>query len=430
MRATTSRYFFISLFRKILFTLLLFPLLSYADDHLKAVPSDMPGIPLTHFEGWSVTFDGRVNAYATRITGDAQPATINSDGVVIGGDAADDDLDSFRLRTGFNPSRLGLNVRSPLVDGYTMGARLGFYPSIQDDNLKNSSTNLDIREVFFTIGNDNIGEFQVGRSLSLYQREHVVLDISGYGVGATGTGGNGTTAGRVGFGYLYDNFAPAVIYRPAISDAFNLAVGLYDPSHIKGANGVGATVTPAPRLEAEATFDMDMGGAKVRIFGSALWQTAEFAADVGGTGGAEEGDSVTATGLGYGMTVSLGMFAVDLTGYSGQALGTVVMLDGNALDEDGEERDHSGWYSQFHYIPCDTLEIVASFGVSNADETDGDEDSGNSYVELQSSSSLIAIYDFNPWLSFTGEITSALTEYTGDEDQRNTIIALGTIFQW
>lgn len=75
--------------------------------------SKMPGIRLSTDSEWGVSFDGRVNAYATWINGDANPTTVDADGVVFSGDALEEDLEAFRLRTGFNPSALGLNVRAP-----------------------------------------------------------------------------------------------------------------------------------------------------------------------------------------------------------------------------------------------------------------------------------------------------------------------------
>lgn len=392
----------------------------------------MPGIRLSTDSEWGVSFDGRVNAYATWINGDANPTGVDTDGVVFSGDALEEDLEAFRLRTGFNPSALGLNVRAPQSGRYKMGARIGLYPSIQNDRKKNSNTNLDVREVFFTLEADGMGKFQVGRSLSLYQREHVVLDVSGSGIGATGVGGNGTTAGRVGFGYLYDNFAPAVIYRTPGSKSFNLAVGLYDPSVINGAEEVSASITKTPRLETEATLDVDMGGSNLRFFASGLWQEATFNADVAGVTAdrAQAGDDVTATGLGYGVSWKNSALQVDLAGYNGEALGTVVMLDGNALDLDGSEREHSGWMTQLHVFIDERTTLTFSAGTSEADESDADALSGNSYVEAQSSASVIGIYKFNDWLKLTAEMTAATTDYTGGEAQDNHVLAFGSIFSW
>lgn len=394
--------------------------------------SKMPGIRLSTDSEWGVSFDGRVNAYATWINGDANPTTVDADGVVFSGDALEEDLEAFRLRTGFNPSALGLNVRAPQSGRYKMGARIGLYPSIQNDRLKNGNTNLDVREVFFTVEAAGMGQFQVGRSLSLYQREHVVLDVSGSGIGAAGTGGNGTTAGRVGFGYLYDNFAPAVIYRTPSSKSFNWAVGLYDPSIINGAEDVSASITKTPRLETEATMDFDLGGSNLRVFASGLWQEATFNADVAGVTAnrALEGDDVTATGLGYGVSWKNNAIQVDLAGYDGEALGTVVMLDGNALDLDGTERDHSGWMTQLHVFLGDRTTLTFSAGASEADETRADALSGNSYIEEQSSASVIGVYKFNDWLKLTAEMTAATAEYTGDEEQDNHLLAFGSIFSW
>ncbi len=404
---------------------------------------DLPGILLGQKNGWAVSTDGRVNAYMVNISGDAPPAGANTGGVVISGDTLEDDIDSFRVRTGFNPSALGLNIRAPDHAGHRIQARLGLYPSIQNDNLKNSNTNLDIREVYFTISRDDWGELLFGRALSLFQRQHVILDMEGIGVGATGARGNGTTAGRVGFGYLYNNFAPSFRYTTPDLDGLKFSIGLYDPSEIRGPTNTGAAtqvsadVTDVPRVESELTWNLDLRkGLQLNLFASSLWQKAEFDANTAAMGlpATRSSDSVTARGVGYGGQLKADNWDLVLAGYTGEALGTLVMLDGNALDGAGGERDHDGWYAQYRYDFTPRFGSGVAWGESNADATAFDRAdfaaNGTSYLEQQSNWSLMSWYRLTDYLTFMAQFTQADTDYTFGRSQDNSLMAVGAILSW
>src|SRR3712207_7212293 len=68
---------------------------------------------------------------------------------------------------------------------------------------------IDMRQVYLTVGG-GWGQILAGRELGLFQRQNILTDQTLFGVGATGsagvpgTGGGGTTLGRIGFG---DNYA-------------------------------------------------------------------------------------------------------------------------------------------------------------------------------------------------------------------------------
>ncbi len=399
---------------------------------------DLPGIVIGQRDGWAASFDGRVNAFMASISGDAPPTGANTDGVVITGDTLESDIDSFRVRTGFNPSALGLNLRAPDYEGNRIQARLGLYPSIQNNNLKNGRTDLDVREVYFAISREDWGELLFGRALSLYQRQHVILDMEGIGVGATGARGNGTTAGRVGFGYLYNNFAPSFRYTTPNMNGVQISVGLYDPSEIRGpeitvgaGNNVTADVTDVPRIETELTWELHpTNDSRLLLFGSGLWQKAEFDTNPALLGGARGNESVTAWGLGYGAHLQVADWDLALAGYDGQALGTSGMLDGNALDASGAERDHDGWYAQYRYHFTPRFGSGVAWGVSKASETAFDRSSGRSYIEEQKNWSAMGWFRLTDYVTFMAQYTDATTGYTQSPDQDNELFAIGAILSW
>ena len=141
-------------------------------------------------------------------------------------------------------------------------------------------------------------------------------------------------------------------------------------------------------------------------------------------------DSVTAWGFGYGGQLQADKWDLVLAGYTGEALGTLVMLDGNALDGAGEERDHDGWYAQYRYDFTPRFGSGVAWGESNADETAFDRASGMPFVEQQENWSLMSWYRFTDYVTFMAQFTQADTDYTLGRSQDNTLMAIGAIFQW
>jgi len=70
-------------------------------------------------------------------------------------------------------------------------------PGVPDDRVKNG------------------GQILAGRELALFGRQNILNDMTLFGVGAVGVGGNGgggTTLGRIGYGYIYPNFNAQITY--------------------------------------------------------------------------------------------------------------------------------------------------------------------------------------------------------------------------
>src|SRR3989454_989185 len=106
--------------------------------------------------------------------------------------------------------------------GMNLGVHFGFAPQIQNagvhDNFGNGTqagAQIDMRQVYLTIGFKDGSQILAGRELGLFGRQNIVQDMTLFGVGAVGIGGGqggGTTAGRIGYGYIYPNFNAQVTY--------------------------------------------------------------------------------------------------------------------------------------------------------------------------------------------------------------------------
>ena len=177
-------------------------------------------------EGWTVSFDGFVNAFGANEMGSSAPANAVPDPLMT-----TDDLNSFRVRTGLLPGLFAFNVTAPRIEGLDVKARVGLYPQINNNNTRNAfGSQIDLREIFFTV-DGRFGQVLVGRALNLYQGKNILTDMSLFGVGAQGpASAGGTTLGRIGYGYLYTQFGAQLRYTTPELSGLKLAVGVVDPS--------------------------------------------------------------------------------------------------------------------------------------------------------------------------------------------------------
>src|ERR671937_2247919 len=107
--------------------------------------------------GWGVSFDGFVNAFAVDQFANSGPQPNNTVGDALGPTT---DHNTFRVRTGLLPGLFGFNVESPDLDGLKLKGRVGFYPQIQTTGTRVLSSaaatpafgaQIDLREIFFTV---------------------------------------------------------------------------------------------------------------------------------------------------------------------------------------------------------------------------------------------------------------------------------------
>ena len=437
--------------------------------------------------GWEVSFDGNVNGLYVYEDRDNAPidlikqtdvgntafertlVTIRTGGAI--GGAGDN---TSRIRTGLLPAFFSFNVRSPEVNGLTGSARISFAPQIQNANTKNSSgppntqagAQIDLREVFFNV-DGGFGTLSIGRTLSLFSRHNILTDMTLFGAGAQGGAADGgTTLGRIGYGYVYPQFNARISYKTLVANGFQLEIGVYDPSRIAG-SGQSHNETSSPRWETEATYATDFDGGNVKFFLSGLWQDAErtLTADQQTERTRMDNplahkDDATATGVAGGIV--LGFQGVELvaSGYTGEALGTVLMLDADSVDALGAERDNQGYILQATYTFQGATKIGVSYGASEADETTADRaDQGftvnvdassagrttadctgatggavtcTNTVGIESLSSLTfgVYHDVTSWFKVVAEYTKVENQWHDGRDREADVYAVGGFFLW
>ena len=182
-----------------------------------------------------------------------------------------------------------------------------------------------------------------------------------FGVGGVGIGGGqagGTTAGRIGYGYIYPNFNAQVTYSTKGGTPAQISIGIFQPSIVLGS---AYDVTKIPRVEAEVTYNQKSGSNKYMVWAGGLWQSTSNAP----TGG----QSVSSFGGTAGIKADISDLTVTVTGYVGKGLGTTFMfsgISGGAVAAGGTElRTSDGGYAQVMYhANKGKTSLGASYGFS------------------------------------------------------------------
>src|SRR5438132_7515077 len=178
--------------------------------------------------GWSFTFAGNVNAFWSFTK---QNTTA--------GDAA-----NSSVRTGLLPTFATFEAKGKEA-GMNLGVHFGFAPQINNgpdhDQFGGdpattrfggiqAGAQIDMRQVYLTIGFKDGSQILAGRELGLFGRQNIVQDMTLFGVGAVGIGGGGgggTTLGRIGYGYIYPNFNAQVTFSTKGGTPGQVSIGIF-----------------------------------------------------------------------------------------------------------------------------------------------------------------------------------------------------------
>jgi len=376
--------------------------------------------------GWSFSVDGNVNAFYVYSTG--------KNANLAGGQTARTSTgENSRIQTGLLPSKFGFGVQGPASNGVQLRGYFGLYPQIQNANTKTArGAQIDMREIYAAASGD-FGEVLFGRTLSLFQRNAIVQDMTLFGVGATAdnTSNGGTTLGRIGFGYVYPDFNASFRYTTPSMSGTTLSVGLYDPSKIKGgtSNGASGEITAdesdVPRIEGELNISLaGLPGSNLVVSG--MVQEAQPTAL--SKGGAE----IEAHGIHVGGTLVGGPVAFTAHYYNGECLGITLQMDSGALSADGVCRDHDGYYVQGTYN-YGAGKIGVSWGGSYQDKAGND---GVLYdVKKEQEMYTFGIYhNAAPEWLWVAEFSHAEEDWydkdTGDEKGESDIFSVGMFYLW
>jgi len=377
--------------------------------------------------GWSFSVDGNVNAFYVYSTG--------KNANLAGGQTARTSTgENSRIQTGLLPSKFGFGVQGPASNGVQLRGYFGLYPQIQNANTKTArGAQIDMREIYAAASGD-FGEVLFGRTLSLFQRNAIVQDMTLFGVGATAdnTSNGGTTLGRIGFGYVYPDFNASFRYTTPSMNGTTLSVGLYDPSKIKSttSNGAVSAITAdesdVPRIEGELNISLSQISEGSNLAISGMYQEAQPTAL--SKGGAE----IEAHGIHVGGTLVGGPVAFTAHYYNGECLGITLQMDSGAMDRSGNCRDHDGYYIQGTYN-YGAGKVGVSWGGSYQNKAGND---GISYdvKEKQEMYTFGIYHNAAPEWLWVAEYSHAEEDWydkeAGDEKGESDIFSVGMFYLW
>jgi hypothetical protein len=148
---------------------------------------------------WTFSFDGEVNVdYIFSHCEDPGSAVGIAGGLTCVGSANGSNVSN--IGNGLLPAAFTFGV-STTQDGIDLAAHLGLYPGIATNdggspNLQTGNgptnsalgtTGLDIRQVYMTFGNKDMGTFTLGRNIGLFGADIILNDMTLPGVGAPGS---------------------------------------------------------------------------------------------------------------------------------------------------------------------------------------------------------------------------------------------------
>ena len=346
---------------------------------------------------WEVSYTGTINLFANMINND-----------VAGG------LDSFHMNEGLLPAFHTMKAVSPATNGLTGTAQISFAPDssrAKTDDQAKGGNQIDMREVFFAV-DGSFGTISIGTTLSLFQRQAILNDMTLFGVGAfSGTEGSGTTLGRIGYGYTYPEFNSRMTWKSPDMSGFGIEVGIFDPDE----NTAAGFETDTPQFQVEASYSTSFDGGSVMVWAGGLHQEMERTA----------GGDVTSVGMNIGAKVTAGGLSLVGSWFDGEAIGTIRTLDsfsGNAFTCSGAnctEADNDGYYIQAMYNMNGATNVGLSYGESNQDV-----DSAGNTLDSNELTTVGVYHDVNSWLKLVAEYNMQ------SGAQENDHLSLGGFIFW
>jgi predicted porin len=315
---------------------------------------------------WTFSIDGEINVdyIYSSCENPSQAAGIGG-GLTCVGSASGTNVSN--VTNGLLPAAFSFGVATT-QDGIDLAAHLGLYPGIATNdsgspnlgplgsNASNTAlgtTGLDIRQVYMTFGNKDIGTFTLGRNIGLFGADVILADMTLPGVGAPGSAATAlpanTTLGGIGFGYIYTDWLAQIDYTTPDISGFALTVGIFDPLNSLSDSGT-VESKKAPGVHAKISYTLPIAeGTKLYLSVAGLTQQQDNLAPTSPTP-----TSYSYTGSGADLFAKLDVQDLEVVGYYYHAKGlgtTALFLDG-AYDggpTPGQTRTSSGYLGQVTY---------------------------------------------------------------------------------
>ncbi len=355
---------------------------------------------------WKFTANGNVNVHYIRASCEDENVPAVAGGLACRGAGGEDDTSS--ISNGLLPAALAIGA-STTQNGYDLAVTFGFYPGISTNdgspnlgqgaasrNTALGTTGLDIRQVFLTFGNDNMGTFLLGRNIGLFGADVILNDMTLPGVGAAN--GNyatpsNTSLGSIGLGYIYTDWLAQINYTTPDFSGFKFTIGVFDPLEPVG------TATDDARPESSPGFHGKISYTNGPVYLSAAFISQKHE----GVTDAQDFDSF---GFDVGGKITFGGFEFMAWYYQGEGIGTTALF---LLGDDlaGNERDSDGFLAQITY-KFGATKLGVNYGESNLDLASGE--AASALVETNKKYTLGVYHSLTENLTLLAEFTDVTAE--------------------
>jgi hypothetical protein len=355
---------------------------------------------LVEKDGWTFSFDGRVNAFLSVGQGDDLPnPTPNPGGmdhVVMGSNRPNDVPDvgwksslqndasnkyfAMRVRSGLVGNVLGFGLKKTLSDTVSIKGYVSIWSTVESlGRDKWTAVIPEAREGYFTV-TAPWGNVNAGRMLELFGRTAWDIDYlygHGYGVGLPCTDELGPACGHIGTGVPFPGYSAGFVYSTPSLGGLQLHAGIYDPVVVTDWKRA-----PYLRPEGAITFDTPLSDTgMLRIAAEGLYQPlARVHTVTDPTTMAKSSTDVTTSvwGVAGGVRVEVGPVRLGGSGFHGRGIGLGYALQNTSASvytdsttDISQLRTFTGAYGQAAIVIGD-VQIGAGYGFASADQLDAD----------------------------------------------------------
>jgi len=363
---------------------------------------------------WTVDMSGNVNSFA--IITDATDSA-----VAVGGLAQPkgNDSTSTFINTGLLPNFLGFTASTRQNDLDT-SITISFNPGGSSKTAASGGSGEENRQAFLTFGDQSWGSFKFGKDLGIFGSTAILNDMTLLGVGAPGSteGGNNTTLGRIGTGFMYADWQGQIAYTTPNMNGLSLTVGIAQPWDAIGTAGVSDTSSGS---NDEFSYQAQGSYSWTGDFAGKIWVGA-YHQEISGlaSGGSDDAQAFEAG-------VSTSIYNINLVAYaySGEGIGTTFLLQ-DGFDTTGKKRDSDGGYVQATYVIPTGTKLGVSYGMSSLD--DNAADAGKELVEDNKMLTIGAYHPLTKHLNLVAEYSNVeATAHDTVSDAESNIFSVGAI---
>lgn len=413
---------------------------------LAAAAMPAGAVDLTTPDGnWTFSVNGNVNVdYIFSNCQSPGSAVGVGGGLTCVGSASGSNVSN--IGNGLLPAAITFGIKTTQA-GYDIAAHFGFYPGIATNdggspNLQNNSfngssntalgtTGLDIRQVYLTFGNKDMGTFLFGRQIGLFGADVILNDMTLPGVGAPGSAAgatpSNTTLGGIGFGYIYTDWLAQMDWTTPDFSGFNFTVGIFDPLNsltepcITLPSGIVqcAAVQPkkAPGFHGKATYTTSFSDTTKLYVSVAGLSQKQYYVDLGGTPYDYNGNAID-------IFAKLDVADLSVFGYyyHGDGVGTTALFLLGSFG-DGNTRKSDGYMAQVTY-KLGSVKLGVNYGVSKLDYANGADRAADPFGTLLWKNEKVTVgayWSLTKNLTLLGEVSHTKSEnQAGGDNSANT----------